>query len=258
MEQESGERMPNRILKESICTSDSIDSLSWFEEVLFYRLMVSCDDYGRFDGRASIIKNRLFPLKENLTIKGVSAAINALASKGLVSLYEFEGKPYLCLPTWNEHQSIRAKKSKYPAPESGIVKDEIICKHMQADASKCSRNPIQSNPNPNPNTNTIAERETRSTMVILLPLNDGTEYEITKEQVDDWSNLYPAVDVMQQLRSMRGWLLSNPKNRKTKRGINGFVTTWLSKHQDRAGVIKESEKSANVFLDMLEESYGTQ
>ena len=37
--------MPNRILKESICRSDTIDHLTWFEEVLFYRLIVSCDDY---------------------------------------------------------------------------------------------------------------------------------------------------------------------------------------------------------------------
>ena len=36
--------MPNRIIKESIRTSDSINDLTWFEEVLFYRLMVSCDD----------------------------------------------------------------------------------------------------------------------------------------------------------------------------------------------------------------------
>ena len=36
--------MPNRIIRESICTSDSIDKLSWFEEVLFYRLIVNCDD----------------------------------------------------------------------------------------------------------------------------------------------------------------------------------------------------------------------
>ena len=31
--------MPNRIIKESICTSDSIAELGWFEEVLFYRLI---------------------------------------------------------------------------------------------------------------------------------------------------------------------------------------------------------------------------
>ena len=142
--------MPNRILKESICSSDSIDSLSWFAEVLFYRLIVNCDDYGRFDGRPAIIKNRLFPLKENLTIKNVTDAINMLASAELVTLYEIEGRPYLYLPTWNEHQTIRAKKSKYPSPEGGMKSSENICKQMRADVPVIQSN-TKSNPNPNPN-----------------------------------------------------------------------------------------------------------
>lgn len=125
--------MPNRILKESICTSDSVDSLSWFEEVLFYRLIVNCDDYGRFDGRPAIIKNRLFPLKESLTAKAISKAVNTLVTAGLVVLYEFEGKPYLYLPTWNDHQNVRAKRSKYPSPEGCVIAHENICNHMYAD-----------------------------------------------------------------------------------------------------------------------------
>ena len=138
--------MPNRILKESICTSDSIDALDWFGEVLFYRLLVNCDDYGRFDGRTAVIKNRLFPLKtEGLTLKNVEVAINKLVSIGLVCRYEANGKPFLFLPTWNEHQQIRAKKSKFPEPE-------IICNHLLSDDSKCPRNPIQSESNPNTNT----------------------------------------------------------------------------------------------------------
>lgn len=149
--------MPNRILKESIRISDSIDRLSWFEEVLFYRLIVSCDDYGRYDGRPAIIKNMLFPLKENLTLQTVTKAINNLASAELVVLYEFEGKPYLYLPGWNEHQAVRAKKSKFPAPEDGVITHEIICKHMQADEGKCLRNPIQSNTNPNPKAEAVDE-----------------------------------------------------------------------------------------------------
>lgn len=128
--------MPNRIIKESICTSDSIDSLGWFEEVLFYRLIVNCDDFGRFDGRVAVVKNRLFPLKENLTLKTVELAINKLASAGLISLYMYDGRPFLYLPTWNEHQLVRAKRSKYPDPES-------TCMQMIADDSKCPRNPIQ-------------------------------------------------------------------------------------------------------------------
>lgn len=140
--------MPNRIIKESVCTSDSIDQLGWFEEVLFYRLIVNCDDFGRFDGRTAVIKNRLFPLKENLTLKNVEAAINKLARVGLITPYESGGKPFLFLPTWNEHQSVRAKRSKFPEPE-------IIYNQLQADESKCPRNPIQSESNPirNPNPN---------------------------------------------------------------------------------------------------------
>lgn len=141
--------MPNRIIKESVCTSDSIDQLGWFEEVLFYRLIVNCDDFGRFDGRVAVIKNRLFPLKENLTLKNVESAINKLARVGLIIPYESGGKPFLFLPTWNEHQCVRAKRSKFPEPE-------IICKQLQADESKCPRNPIQSESNPIRNPNPIA------------------------------------------------------------------------------------------------------
>lgn len=71
--------------------------------------------------------------------------------------------------------------------------------------------------------------------VISLPLNDKTWYSITQKQVDEWSGLYPAVDVMQELRKMVGWLDANTSNRKTRRGIKSFVNRWLSKEQDRGG-----------------------
>lgn len=128
--------MPNRILKESICSSDSIEQLSWFEEVLFYRLIVKCDDYGRYDGRPAIIKGNCFPLKD-VTVKDIEKALNKLSAAGLVRVYEAQGRPYLQLVTWEQHQTIRAKKSKYPAFDE-------TCMQMHADASGCSRNPIQS------------------------------------------------------------------------------------------------------------------
>lgn len=127
--------MPNRILKESICVSESINSLGWFEEVLFYRLIVNCDDYGRYDGRPLIIKNKLFPLKDNLTAKNVTEAINKLARLGLVNLYEVDGKPFLYLPTWNHHQSIRAKRSKFPDP----VENESNGNNLQANDFRCDQ-----------------------------------------------------------------------------------------------------------------------
>ncbi len=124
--------MPNRIIKESICRSDSIDSLSWFEEVLFYRLIVVCDDYGRFDGRAAVIKGSCFPLKDDITKKQIADALEKLSTAGLVRGYEVRGKSFLQLTAWEKHQQIRAKNSKYPAPETS-------CNHMISDDCKCPR-----------------------------------------------------------------------------------------------------------------------
>ena len=68
--------------------------------------------------------------------------------------------------------------------------------------------------------------------LIGLPLNDGSEHEVTEEDLAEYAQLYPAVDVMQQLRNMRGWLMANPSRRKTKRGIKAFIASWLAKEQD--------------------------
>lgn len=147
--------MPNRILKESICTSDSLNQLSPFEETFFLRLIVNCDDFGRFDARSAILKARLFPLKERLSLKDIESALGKLADVGCVKLYSVDSKPYLYLPTWEVHQNVRAKKSKYPSPDE-ISEQQYAdtCKQMNTDASECPRNP---NPNPNPNPNTESE-----------------------------------------------------------------------------------------------------
>lgn len=141
--------MPNRILKEGITTSDTIDDMSWFEECFFYRLIVNCDDYGRFDARPAVLKARLFPLKDRLTLKDVESALKKLTDIGCVNLYEYDGKPYLYLTAWSLHQRVRDSKEKYPSPDSdGSRRVAASCGEMRRDFAV-----IQSNPNPNPNPN---------------------------------------------------------------------------------------------------------
>lgn len=138
MERKGGISIPNRILKESICISDTVDKLDWFSEVFFYRLIVNVDDYGRMDARPAILRARLFPLK-SVSDRKIADTLAALQEAGCVELYEVRGAPYLCLPSWDKHQTIRAKRSKFPAPPSASS-----CTQMHADARRCSRNPNQS------------------------------------------------------------------------------------------------------------------
>lgn len=132
--------MPDRIIRESICISDTLNQLSDFEERFWHRLIVNCDDYGRFDARPAILKGRLFPLSDGRTLKDMSNALKKLASVGLVDLYEVDGRPFLCVVTWEKYQRIRAKRSKFPGPPAR--------EHMTSNDDKCPRNPIQSNQNP--------------------------------------------------------------------------------------------------------------
>ena len=108
--------MPNRILKESICTSPNIERLTWFEEVVFYRLIVQCDDYGRFDARPPLLRARLFPLLEELDTDDVAAAVAMLEVVGLIERYTVDGQEYLQLTTWDKHQKVRTRREKFPPP----------------------------------------------------------------------------------------------------------------------------------------------
>ena len=218
--------MPNRLLRESICRSESIDALSWFEEVLFYRLIVNCDDYGRFDGRPAIIKGSLFPLKD-VAIKDIEKALSKLVALDMVVAYEAQGKPVLQLLTWDKYQTKRAMKSKYPAFDNNY-------KLMYANASKCSVPEVTESDEDDCHGQTASVTPVEPPVIGIM-LNTGEEYPITQGYIMELSKLYPAVDVMQELRAMKGWCDANPKKRKTSGGIKRFINAWISKVQDRGG-----------------------
>ena len=149
--------MPNRIIKESTFTSEKISSLSDFEFRLWVGLITQADDAGRGDARPAIIKGRVFPLRERVTIKDVDVAIHGLAAKGCVSLYTVGGKPYFLFPSWARHQRIRECKPKFPGPENADA-----CGDSKNSAASCGELRPESNPNPNPNTNPNTKKVARS------------------------------------------------------------------------------------------------
>lgn len=70
--------------------------------------------------------------------------------------------------------------------------------------------------------------------IMFMPLNSG-EYGVTREDIEKYIFLYPAVNVDQELRAMIGWLDANPSKRKTANGIKNFIGSWLKRAQDKGG-----------------------
>lgn len=74
--------------------------------------------------------------------------------------------------------------------------------------------------------------------IITITLNDKSEYPIYQKMIGEYKELYPAVDIIQELKKMKGWCNSNPTKRKTKRGILRFINSWLARKQDESSTYK--------------------
>ena len=111
--QKIGNLVPNRLLRDGVCTSDAINALSADAEVLFYRLLVVADDFGYMDARIAILKAQCYPLKDSATSTKIENWLQELANAGLIYRYQLEGKPFLAVNKWE--QRVRSRP-KYAAP----------------------------------------------------------------------------------------------------------------------------------------------
>lgn len=200
--------MPNRIIKESVCTSAQIDELSPFEEVFFYRLLVNCDDYGCMDAREKVLRAKLFPLK-SVRPSDIDKAVIKLASVGLIAMYEVNEGQYLKVIKWADHQRVRISKHKYPEPTEEQIEESLrvsrqlaaSCGELRRVAENCGElrpesNPIQSNTNPNTNTNPNPKENTRKPRAEALgPL--------TQERFDQFWDEYPNKKAKQD--ALKAW-----------------------------------------------------
>lgn len=149
--------MPNRIIKESIRTSKSVNAMSDFQFRLWTYLLTYVDDYGRGSADPELLKGFVFPRRKGVTEGTIQKTLAELATIGSVILYEVDGEPYLCFPNWSEHQSVRNKVSKFPSPNDALLASASNCKQLKSTASICNQllanaPVIQSESNPNPNT----------------------------------------------------------------------------------------------------------
>lgn len=218
--------MPNRIIKESHCSSEKIASLSDFEFRLWVGLITQVDDAGRGDARPAIIKGRVFPFRDRVTVKDVDASLHALAAKGCVSLYTVGGKPYFWFPSWAEHQRIRDCKPKFPGPEDADkdLQSAASCGELRQVAADCGLNP-NPNPNPNPNTNPGESAPARKRY------GEYSNVLLSDEDLDKLKSEFPS-DWEQRIERLSGYIASTGK---TYKNHLATIRNWARKDAEEGG-----------------------
>jgi len=188
--------------------------------VLYPLIYAYTDREGRFSGDPEEIKTECCPYLK-YSIRKIAESIIDLHDVGLVVLYEDSktAKPVIEFVGFLEFQKIRKDKEA---------------------ASIYSRPPAQGQ----------ANYGTTPALYLSLSLKKGKKGITTIAQIDfsfeerkflnikiedkaGWKDAYPAVDIDQELRIAREWLLANPSKRKSN--YRQFINNWLRREQDKGG-----------------------
>ena len=242
--------MPSRILKDSILTDKAFNSLTLTEESIYHRLLVSADDYGIFYADPILLLRILYPRKTDVTEEVIREGLDHMEEAGIISRYTAEGEDYLKICSWENNQRLRNSRHKFPVPEEEEPTPE------SAPEPETKEKARQEKPADNNANKKAADKgpKTADEIIIQLPLNDNTDYNVTQEEITEFSSLYPAVDVLQEYRGMKAWCMSNPHKRKTRNGIKKFINGWLSSAQKQARSSPPPSKPQlprNPFLEEL-------
>ena len=144
--------MPNRVIRDSILTSRQVGQLDWFQQALLVRLILSCDDYGRYFAAPDIIRNRFFCIYPGVTQDQVTQGMERLEELGFIITYRVEGELYCAFPQWSKYQVCRTRREIYPAPPPEAPGQEL--KNFAPEFHEAKRNSIETAPEtksaPNP------------------------------------------------------------------------------------------------------------
>src|ERR1700743_3450707 len=108
--------MPQRFLRAGITSSRKWNSLDWFTQSFYIRLITIVDDFGRFEADSLVLRGLCFPLGDANTdaiqLTTIVSSCQQMFAKHLVEFYICNGKEYLQITNWQERA--RSEKSKYP------------------------------------------------------------------------------------------------------------------------------------------------
>jgi hypothetical protein len=107
-----------RTIKPGFFRSEDVSALPMRARLTWIGLWTQCDDQGRTKDNPKLIKADVWPL-DPVTLTEIEEDLITLADHGRIVRYEVDGRRYLEITNWSDHQSInRPTPSKIPAPLS--------------------------------------------------------------------------------------------------------------------------------------------
>lgn len=197
----------------------------WVQKRFVSQVILDCGDLGLFE--TTLLKHGV------ITSVGIQRRYATVTSRNKANkdkywLIDEDGQPLLSA----SKNPVTATETAVSATETHVNDAVIPQKESKGNETK-QKNTISSE----------LETSPRQDEVFRLLMINGNYYSVTRDEVEKYRALYPAVDVEQEFRKMIGWIGSHPKNRKTPRGIGKFINSWLCRAQDSARPEKSQDNA---------------
>lgn len=106
-----------RTVKPEIHDDEAVGELSDSAFRLFIGLITQADDAGRLKGDPRYLAAKIWPYRPEV-IDQVDGWLQELSAANLIHRYSHSDRPFICLPSWSEHQRVdNAGKSRIPGPD---------------------------------------------------------------------------------------------------------------------------------------------
>ena len=211
-----------RMIDKRIAYSKKLAALKWGRSrVLYFMILPHLDCEGRSTGDPDEIKIDCVP-KLTFTPKQIAESIIDLANVGLLTLYSHSGAAFIQYSRFADFQiGLRKEKesaSRIPPPQKSRTNDGLPPSWSGLSLSLSLRKEGKG-------------RNTTEQIDFSFPERKFLNIKI--EDKAGWKDAYPAVDIDQEIRIAREWLLANPT--RAKSNYRQFLNNWFRREQQKGG-----------------------
>lgn len=218
------------------------DSVMWtiFEEIY----MRGCGYYCEWNDDVALMFVQQPWLSAGVSV--VSEILNSMIKRGILDKGMFEKYGILTSAEIQEtyFEAVKRRKGVTAVKEYLLIK--VSSKYPNVNIISQNVNIIEENADISEQ---IKEKEIKRNKIkkdaasggIQLLLSDGQSLTVTEQEIFNYSNLFPDLNVRKELVSMATWLERNPKGRRSIGKTRRFIENWL--YRQAKGELRNGQAS---------------
>lgn len=226
-----------RTIKPEFWINEQVLNCSIPARLLFIGMWNFCDDDGVYPVSYFKLKHLIYAA-ENFTIEDIKIMIDELKANDLLEEFNWENKAYWQVTGWHKNQVInnpsKVRHIKgYPQLRYGS--------RMEREREKDNINTTVGSSLGDYPQKFLPPVDIHTDVVLKIPLSNGGHTEIKQYQIDQWANLFPGIDVLDEITKIKNWYEKNPKKQKRLSDVIDHLMNCLRKAKPNPYKLEEQK-----------------